>query len=380
MALKEIIANCEASNPGLKIAVETQAFDALTGKVLAASNTGDAPDVTWMTDSDLSKLDSAGALTDLNTLLPEDFQSTVIPDLLQPMADKAVFNGIRVALPIWPNAGTVLFYRKDLLKTIGLTEPPTDWAELAEAAAKLSNPAENQYGLALPLVDTTDSALRHMITGFGPEALDADTGKFDLTGENAKRAAALMRQLVESGAMPKDMATASLDDVQDQFASGRFAMALAYAPRFATFRTSATGYAPEDLGIAKLPSFDGNPQPTTVTFWNLGVPVGAKNPDGAVAFLDCVYSPESSLIWAKVGQQLPDRQSVLSDEYFTTPEAADLQAAAAIANSPGTVTLPQNLADASTVFDQLNKASQQLVTTDDEIDGILETTKGELGW
>ena len=47
-----------------------------------------------------------------------------------------------------------LFYRKDLFAEAGLPDrPPRDWEELLEWSRKLTNPAEDRYGLRLPLLE-----------------------------------------------------------------------------------------------------------------------------------------------------------------------------------------------------------------------------------
>lgn len=54
----------------------------------------------------------------------------------KPILENNTINGRLVALPLYMNAG-MLFYRADLLKKYGYTNPPGTWKELAEAAARI---------------------------------------------------------------------------------------------------------------------------------------------------------------------------------------------------------------------------------------------------
>ena len=190
----------------------------------------------------------------------------------------------------------------------------------------------------------------------------------------------MIRDMFASGAIAQDAVTATLDDVQDQFAAGRFAMSQAYGPRFSTFQGSASAYDPADLAIAKFPSFDGADQPSIVGYWTVGIPSGAANPTAAAAFLEHMYSVEGSLTWSQLGGQLPDRQSALQDPWYSTPEAGALARMAELAASPGTRALPQGQDSPDKIFSVLNVATQALASTDRPIEEILTEAKDELGW
>ncbi len=42
--------------------------------------------------------------------------------------DAVTFEGKTYAFPVW-GEGTALYYRKDLMKEVGLTNPPATWAD-----------------------------------------------------------------------------------------------------------------------------------------------------------------------------------------------------------------------------------------------------------
>lgn len=62
------------------------------------------------------------------------------------------FKGRIYSLPGYVDV-RVLFYRTDLLESLGLPHPPRTWDELEEVSRKLALPEENRYALSLPLND-----------------------------------------------------------------------------------------------------------------------------------------------------------------------------------------------------------------------------------
>ena len=155
---------------------------------------------------------------------------------------KSVFDGKRVSLPIWPSPAQIIFYRKDALREIGLDAPPLGWNAFVDVAAKLTK--GTRIGLGLPTSDNSVSAFINIMSGFGPSIFDPATGRIDLTGAEAVEAAKTVRDLVARGAVSKTLLNAMGDDIQDQFAAGRFAMAQAFAPRFQQYQKIAAGYDP----------------------------------------------------------------------------------------------------------------------------------------
>ena len=141
----------EAAHPG--VTVETQAipWEAAHAKLLTAVVGGIPPDVsqvgtTWMAEfatmDALEPLDARAALS--ATARPEAF----FPGSLQTCrVDGALFG-----VP-WYVDTRVLFYRKDLLASVGYPAAPSTWEELTAAARKLStrrtSDGRRGYGISL---------------------------------------------------------------------------------------------------------------------------------------------------------------------------------------------------------------------------------------
>lgn len=379
VVLNELIAQFEAANKGVDVRVEAQPFEELEAKFMTASQRGDAPDVIWARDSFLHLLDEAGVLADLDEHLSKDFTEQALPDLFEVFTQKAVFDGRRVALPIWPTPAQVLFYRQDVLKAAGLDAPPLRWSAFSTAVKKLTK--DSRFGLGLPTNDTGVTPFLMLLNGFKEDAFDKETGRFDLLGPQSVQVAETIRALATSGAVAGDTITATGQDVQDQFVSGRYAIAMAFGPRYSAYVDSAAGYDPATLKVSAWPSFDSeSPSALLGPYWTVGLSAKSANPERATAFIEHLYSKEASLAWAKTAGQVPDRRSVLQDPYFDTQQGAVINDFVKIIESDGARVLPQQLEDVTKLANVLNGAVQRLIGTKDDIKTILRDAQSELGW
>lgn len=379
VVLRKLIDGFKARHPGVTVEVEAQPFQELETKFVAASAQRRAPDLVWLRDTFLDLVQARKALANLDDVLTPEFKAQALPDMYPVFVRKSVFDGVRTSLPLWPSPAQSIFYRTDALAEIGLEAPPLHWDAFITAAGKLTK--GNRLGLGLPSNDNSVSSLINILTGFGEEAFDAATGRIDLTGPMAVQAAGVIRALVANGALSRTLLNAMGDDIQDQFASGRFAMAQAFTPRFQQFRKIAAGYDPKTLAVSAWPSFGDRPPAVLLgPYWTVGMSAGSTNKAAAGAFLESMYSPEASMAWAREAGLVPDRRSVMSDPWFQTPEAAMIQVYVKLLAAPGALTFPQRLPDITKVFPVLNKAQQELMGSDEPIPAILARAKTSLGW
>ena len=379
VVLRTLIEKFTRANPGVSIVVEAQPFQELETKFVAASAQNRAPDIIWMRDTFLNLVQERGALANLDEELSDAFKAEALPDLYQVFADKSVIDGVRTSLPLWPSPAQILFYRKDALAELGLEAPPLTWDEFIPVAGKLTS--GDRLGFGLPTNDNSVSAFINIMTGFGPGIFDQATGQFDVTGPEAVETANVVRQLVAVGALSSTLLNAMGDDIQDQFAAGRFAIVQAFAPRFQQYRDIAAAYDPADLAVSAWPAFGDRPPAVLLgPYWTVGVSAKSENKEAATAFVESLYAPEASMEWAQVAGLVPDRRSVQSDPYFSSPEAETIAVFNDLLDAPGALTFPPKLPDITKVFPVMNTALQELIGTDEDVNAILERAKATLGW
>lgn len=234
--------------------------------------------------------------------------------------DMTAFNGHKLSFFVEARCYP-LVYRKDLVK-----EPPQSWDELGQMGAKLTEPPV--YGVGIPLSEKGHASGLYQwflpaLWGAGGEYFTPD-GKAAFAGEAGVKAYQLLHDLVQRyRAMSASVASADIEAVVQSMKAGTQVMGVIGTDRIIpTWAGKAT--TRDQLGVGYVPSFEkGKPSPTFTDGWQVVIPSGAKNPDGAWALMQHILDPESQLSNAKVGGELPSVRAVLDDPWFRSPDGAN---------------------------------------------------------
>lgn len=306
MALQQMIDEFEAGNPGVKIVVEPQDWATMTGKFLAASAVGDAPDIMWCARDEMYGVLNAGALEPLENLFMGDWSEEEIADV-----DDAFFrfgerNGNHYTLTLNKNC-TGLLYRENLLKENGLLIPTT-FEELYDTAHALTGKDTTgiqRYGLGMSFSTESNDA-QALVNWLLQEngGLFNEDGTADWANDGGVTGVNWIKNCIDTGVTPSESVNTTIEDIYTEFSAGKYAMAIGSAVRLANLRSTA--------------SFDGaaiqfTPLPggTIIDGWFVGVWSGSKHKEEAGRFLESMYSPESDLKWIQLGGQAPCRKSTL---------------------------------------------------------------------
>jgi ABC-type glycerol-3-phosphate transport system substrate-binding protein len=142
-----LIAEYNRLNTGIKAEFRQVPFDDVVSEAMRAYSTDQAPDIIAVDNPEHALFASRGAFLDLTDMIAK---STVIkPEnyFPGPLAS-TMWEGRHYGVPKATNT-IALYYNKDMFKAKGLDpdKPPQTWAELVDAARKLTDPAANVYGI-----------------------------------------------------------------------------------------------------------------------------------------------------------------------------------------------------------------------------------------
>ncbi len=125
------VADFEAANPGVQIAIQTVQNEDMDGKLQTALNSGDAPD-NFMARG-------GGKLTDV--VAAGQAQEVVVDDATKTAVGDAAFSAFTVDGTVYGMPMSILpggiYYSKDLFAQAGITAPPATIADLEAAVTKL---------------------------------------------------------------------------------------------------------------------------------------------------------------------------------------------------------------------------------------------------
>ncbi len=148
-ALRQIVARFESSHPGITVELVPLSWNEGKTKLLAAFNSGTAPDVVELGSDWVAQFSSANVLLDLTSDFGAD-TSRFIPFALLP----ARWRGALFCAP-WVVDTRVMFYNKELMARAGVDSaaPPGTWTALEQACAKISALGDGIYGFGANAAD-----------------------------------------------------------------------------------------------------------------------------------------------------------------------------------------------------------------------------------
>lgn len=289
-------------------------------KVLAAIAAGDPPDVI------MADMTRTGQRAEANQIMPlDDFIAADNVDLERFWAytrSDVSYNGQIWGIPYSPDT-RILFYDKDAFAEAGLDpeQPPQTWDELWEYAQ---------------LLDKTDAQGNLERVGFNPmwgnvyvmpfvwsngATLVNDDGTFALNSPEVVETAQWYKQWVDRyGKETLDtFASGFGTEAQDPFISGQVAMII----QNQTYIGNLGAYAADKNWGAALIPHNGTPASWGAGF-DLEIPVGASNPEGAWEFIKFLTSKENQVRFAQASGWMPSLVEAAEDPVLAETPAWDV--------------------------------------------------------
>lgn len=368
---------CKAANDALPLKISNQpqaSFDQqlqlLAGQdalptIFAAGNT-----------PQLAKdLNDAGQILDLGSTFD---QLGATEDLL-PAATSTITNlyGANIALPTEFNVEGI-WYNKQILEQNGIT-PPTTWAELTAAAAKLQAAGVQPFSASgeqgWPLTRLVGNYLFRTI---GPDAMQkvAD-GEASLTDPEYVEAAQAVADLGAQGYFGQGVGSIDYDTSINTFTTGQAAMLYMGSWALSAFNADTNQIGADDIGFIAFPDVAGGAGSSDQLAANVGVPIMVSKKaynEQVGAWLSCIADNYGA---ASLGDQGVLSGFAVNDTAVEVPAlTADLQTT--IDGSGDSVLWFEALFNAqATTTSQTNAA--QLVTGAITPEKFMELVQADLG-
>lgn len=291
------------ADSGIDVEVVPVPWDAIDEKLTTAVASGDGPDVLQIGLSKLRTFADAGALLPLDDLLA-DYPGLAADNFPAGVAGTSTaVNGETVSIP-WVSDTRILFTRTDILAEAGITEPPSTWEEVREAAKTLTARGNGNYGYYIPQWDAPLPI--EMTWSMGGDVINAD-GNVDFDTPEFQEAVDVYAGLYADGSVP----TNGDFDQQQGFISGITPM-LVSGPYLANGIKSA---APELDGKWQASPLPAGSAGSISLFAgsNMGVWHNTDQPQTALKLLEFLSQPDTQLAWYGLAGELPTTTAALAD-------------------------------------------------------------------
>lgn len=147
-AIIKLLPDFERLHPDIHVKVQQLPLTAAHQKLLTAFAGNSTPDLTQLGNTWLPEMVALNALEPLQARVD---RSSIVKrdDYFPSIWSTNLIDGTLYGVP-WYVDTRLLFYRTDLLKQAGFTQPPQDWAQWRKVLGALSDPAQHRYGILLP--------------------------------------------------------------------------------------------------------------------------------------------------------------------------------------------------------------------------------------
>ncbi|MER7664592.1 extracellular solute-binding protein [Streptomyces sp. NPDC096193] len=305
---------------GIKVKLEVIPWSDLLNRILAATSSGQGPDVLNIGNTWSASLQATGAL------LPWDQKNFDAIGGRDRFVDSAVASAGAegkdpAAVPLYSLA-YALYYNKKMFADAGITQPPATWDQLVADGKKISKDGKWALGAEGGNLANNIHQVFVLAKQHNAEFFDS-AGKPTFTSDGA---VAAVKQYVDFMAKDKIVAPGNAEYAQNQslqdFARGKTAMVLWQAAA-STF--AAQGMKPADWGVAPVPVQQGAPGAgantnSMVAGINIAIFNNTKNVDGAKKFVKFMTSDAEQTLLNKTYGSIPPVTAAQQDPAFAAPD------------------------------------------------------------
>ncbi|NPV53906.1 MAG: sugar ABC transporter substrate-binding protein [Firmicutes bacterium] len=224
-----IIEKFQSQNPDIEIKFLSHPWEGWDERYGSAFAAGTPPDISYMPDEFYPKFAEAGLLAKLDEVFP-DAMKKMAKDYPPNFWAKGAYGGHQYGVP-YLFVAVALFYNKDIFKTAGIKEPPSDmqaakgwtWGEFAEVAQKLTAREKDRWGYSWSAAYRDPNYLYPYFWQAGMDILDLNNNRAGFGGEGGVKAVQFLVDLVHKyRVVPAD---GMHPNFQQVFYEGRAAMA-----------------------------------------------------------------------------------------------------------------------------------------------------------
>lgn len=290
----------EHANPGTRVVIQPLPWSAAHEKLLTAYVGGSLPDVSQVGNTWIAELAAIGALAPLPAA-----QSGLLTDQFAAVLDTNRVAGTVYGVP-WYVDTRVQFFRRDLFAKLGLSQPPSAWAEWKTALHGIKRIAgPGNYAILLPL-----NEFEQLLT-FGLQQSDPLLRDHDSRGNFAspgfKAALAFYKSLFDEGLAP--IATASqISNIWNEFAKGFYSVFISGPWTIGDLKSRLPAGFQSKWATATMPGPNG-PGASAPGGASLVVPKTARDPAASWRLIDYLTRPATQAQFQQIAGSLPSRKS-----------------------------------------------------------------------
>lgn len=228
--------------------------------------------------------------------------------------DALTYENELMAMP-WYVDGGMLYYRKDLLDKYNLPVPKT-WDEMIEIAEEIQSKEKNdklhQFVWQGKQAEVLICDFVEFLGSSGGSILDVE-GLSNANSPEFLKTLKFMKKLTDDQISPKSVLTFDEEPSRTVFTDGNAIFHRNWSYVWSVAQDPKQSKVADKVGVAPLPSFDGNNSSSTMGGYQFMVAKNSKKKEAAIKFAQFLSSKESQLYFASELAFSPTMPAVLED-------------------------------------------------------------------
>ena len=337
----QLIADFETANPDIDVVWVDVPWSDMQSKILTAVSAGTAPDVVNLNPDFASQLASRNAWLPLDEQLSPEEKSVYLPKIWQ----ATTLNGTSFGFP-WYLTARVTLFNAELLEQAGISEPPTTYAELAEAAQQIKE-RTGKYAFFISFVPEDAADVLQSFIQMGVPLVD-EAGNAAFNTPEGRDVFQYWTDLYQQDLLPREVLTQGHRRAIELYQAGETVFLAAGAEALDNIANNAPDIA---AATQTAPQITGETGKKNVAAMNLVVPSATDVPEAAVKFAMYVTNNDNQVSFAQAANVLPSTAGAVDSTLTEAPaDATPIEVARAVSAS--------QLADAEVLIPALEDVKQ----------------------
>jgi len=305
--VSKLIPEFEKQNPNIKVKVLQIAWIAAHEKLITAFAGETLPDVFQLGNTWIPEFESLGSIEPLNSYIKKSLvvnANNFFPGIWETnLIDTTVYG-----IP-WYVDTRVMFYRTDILESVGYKNPPRTWAELYDASKKIKQ-KYNSYSFFIP----TNEWLPFVLFGIqnNAELLKNKNRYGNFSGKEFREAVEYLAKFYHEGLAPVDMQ--QVMNVYQAFGEGFFSMYITGPWNVTEFQNRLPKEIQNKWMTTPLPSPNNDyPGYSLAGGSSLSINAKSEHKKAAWKFIEYISEVRTQLKFYKLVSSLPAVKKVWED-------------------------------------------------------------------
>ena len=295
---RALIDKFEAENSGIKVKLVSGPYASTKEQLFAGAASGTIPDVVGLDGAWVSDFAGQGVIADLTALMDEAGYDD------SELASQIQIDGSTYMIPV-VNFVYPMFTNDDLLAAAGVTAPPTNRTEFADAAKKITA-AGDASGWVLPLSLETPNGVQNDVMSWvwaSGGTMLAD-GKPDVTNADVTSAVNFISDLWDAETIAPGSFTMKEQDKVEEFTNARVGMMISSLAHINLIRESNPDL---NFSISAIPAEDGFTGERGIPYasWGIGVAENSEHKDAAFKLVSFLMSEEINSELSTIANAFP---------------------------------------------------------------------------